>query len=398
MTTNLSNSEVEVKHANVSLKKTLNDLDRHSRYMEVVLGSVSAGVISVDKKGEITTINRHAGDLLKIQPERFIGRSVRELLTIGYLRTFTDLLKTMQENRIESVQRELKINIQGQAIPIQMTLSILKNEQAEEIGKILVFDDMTAIVNAQRAAAWTEVARRIAHEIKNPLTPIKLSAERLQRKFADQISDPAFSECTSMIIKQTEDLKNLVNEFSQFARLPQSRPVQASIQNTVGQALTLFRQSHTQVEFLVELDPHVPDFKFDPDQMNRVLVNLLDNAVAAVILEQDKKIFVSTKYEEDLRILRLTIADNGPGIPQNLRSRVFEPYFSTKEGGTGLGLAIVKRIVEDHSGFIRAFSNEPRGAKFVIELPVNEVGAWKPVDPSDMSESIHPPTIKGSIS
>jgi two-component system, NtrC family, nitrogen regulation sensor histidine kinase NtrY len=382
MTLNLANSEREVSSANESLKETLANLDQHTRYVEVVLGNVSAGVISVDRNGIVTTINRRAGALLKIDVQRFIGRPVRELLTLEYFRTFSELLKTMSDHKVESVQKELRVNVQGESVPLQMTLSILKNESGTEIGKILVFDDMTPIVNAQRAAAWTEVARRIAHEIKNPLTPIKLSAERLQRKFGQSISDPAFEECTSMIIRQTEDLKNLVNEFSSFARLPQARPVLGSLKKCVEEAMSIFRQSHPQVELLFEGDAQVPDFKFDPDQIKRVLMNLIDNAIAASIAGPSlvKKVTVQTKYDAALKILRLTVADTGTGIPANLRTRVFEPYYSTKEGGTGLGLAIVKRIIEDHSGFIRALANESEdsGAKILIELPVNEVGAWKP--------------------
>ena len=378
MTNNLANSEREVKSANESLKETLANLDKHTRYVEVVLGNVSAGVISVDQNGVVTTINRRAGDLLKIDTDQFVGRHVRELLTLEYFRTFSELLKTMGDHKIESIQKELKLNVQGESVPLQMTLSILKDEQGSEIGKILVFDDMTPIVNAQRAAAWTEVARRIAHEIKNPLTPIKLSAERLQRKFAATISDPAFEECTTMIIKQTDDLKNLVNEFSNFARLPQARPVLGQMSKTIEEALSIFRQSHPNTELVFDADPQLPEFKFDPDQIKRVLVNLVDNAIAAVANEPQKTVVVQTRYDQALKILRLTVADTGTGIPPALRARVFEPYYSTKEGGTGLGLAIVKRIIEDHSGFIRALPNEPKGSKFLIELPVNEVGAWRP--------------------
>jgi len=378
MTANLSKSEKEVNSANESLRETLANLDEHTRYVEVVLGNVSAGVISVDKSGMITTVNRRAGQLLQIDSAHFVGRPVRELLNLEYFRTFAELLKTMSEHKVESIQKEVKINVKGEMVPLLMSLSILKNDRAEEIGKILVFDDLTPIVSAQRAAAWTEVARRIAHEIKNPLTPIKLSAERLQRKFGATIQDPAFVECTSMIIKQTEDLKNLVNEFSQFARMPQARPVIGSIHKVIEEALAIFRQSHPQVELIFEGDSKVPEFKFDPDQMKRVLVNLVDNAIAAVQVEGEKKVTVTTRYDNDLKILRLTVADLGMGIPNELRSRVFEPYYSTKESGTGLGLAIVKRIVEDHSGFIRALANEPRGTKLLIELPVSPVEGWKP--------------------
>ena len=224
------------------------------------------------------------------------------------------------------------------------------------------------------------MARRIAHEIKNPLTPIKLSAERLRKKFGETIKDPAFDECTLMIIRQTDDLKNLVNEFSQFARLPQSRPVVGSLYTVVEQSLGLFIQAHTQILFDIDLDKGLPDFKFDPDQIRRVLLNLIDNAVAASQKENEPKIKVQTKFELDLRIARLSVMDNGEGIPAADRQRVFEPYYSTKESGTGLGLAIVKRIVEDHNGFIRATSNEPRGTKMVIEFLLSQSAAWVPTE------------------
>jgi two-component system nitrogen regulation sensor histidine kinase NtrY len=385
MSSNLEKSEFELQMANKNLVQTLADLNEHNRYIEVVLGNVSAGVISVDKFGRITTVNKHAGNLLKINPEEFVGRSVRELLTLEYFRTFSDLLKTMNDHNVETIQRELKINIGGESLPLLMTLSILKNDQGEEVGKIVVFDDMTPIVNAQRAAAWTEVARRIAHEIKNPLTPIRLSAERLLRKFGDQVQDPAFKECTTMIIKQTEDLKNLVNEFSNFARLPQAKMLITSLERTIEEAILVFRASHPHVhiDFIKESDS--PDFKFDPDQIKRVLVNLIDNSIAAMSGPQfpNPRIEIKSKYDPELKIMRLDVSDNGSGIPAHQRSRVFEPYFSTKDGGTGLGLAIVRRIIEDHSGFIRALPNVPQGTKMVIELPVNEIGAWKPSARSD---------------
>jgi two-component system nitrogen regulation sensor histidine kinase NtrY len=378
MTGNLAKSQKEVREATEELKTTLFNLDRHLKYIEVVLSNVSAGVISVDPQGRITTINRRAADLLKVSSQELLNKPVRELLTLEYFRIFADLLKSIQEHKVESIQREVKLNIQGESVPLLMTLTLMKDAQGEDLGKVLVFDDLTPIVSAQRAAAWTEVARRIAHEIKNPLTPIKLSAERLQRKFGATLTDPAFQECTSMIIRQTEDLKNLVNEFSQFARLPQARPVIGSLNKVVSEAVKVFSSGHADVVFETHLDSKLPDFKFDPDQIHRVLVNLIDNGIAALETTGERRIVVSTVYDFDLKILRLTVADTGSGIPAAQRSRVFEPYFSTKESGTGLGLAIVKRIVEDHSGFIRALAYEPKGTRMVIELPVNEVSSFTP--------------------
>lgn len=350
----------------------------HTKYIEVVLGNVSAGVISVDQMGKITTINRHAADLLKLEPRKFIGRSVRDLLTLEYFRTFSELLKTMNENKIESIQREMTVSIQGQPLPLLMTLSILKNDQGDQLGKILVFDDLTPIISAQRAQAWTEVARRIAHEIKNPLTPIKLSAERLQRKFREQIVDPAFMESTTMIIRQVDDLKNLVNEFSQFARLPQSKPVEGDINAVLDEVLTLFRTAHSAIEIKINKGSMIPHFKFDGDQMKRVFVNLLDNAVAAVQGSASPQVQIDMSFNEEIKILTISVSDNGAGIPSHQRQRIFEPYFTTKTSGTGLGLPIVKRIIEDHNGFIRALPNLPQGAKMLIEIPVGDYKSWVP--------------------
>lgn len=363
-----------------TLEDSLDELDQHARYMDIILKNVSAGVISVDNSGRITTVNRHAGFLLKVDAEKFIGRPVKELLTREYFRTFAELQKTMKEMKLDSLQKEMVLNIQGESMPLQITISNLKDDKGEDLGSVLVFDDMTPIVSAQRAAAWTEVARRIAHEIKNPLTPIKLSAERLQRKFGSTITDPAFSDCTTMIVKQVDGLKNLVNEFSNFARLPQARPVLANLNDAVAEPVKLYKQSHSQVSFVFERAEDLPEFKFDPDQINRVLVNLIDNAISAVAKEQHPEVFVSLNYDKDIKTVRLVVSDNGDGVSSADRSRIFEPYFSTKENGTGLGLAIVKRIIEDHNGFIRAIPNEPKGLKIVIEMPVYEVGAWKPSD------------------
>lgn len=380
MTSNLDRSKKEVLEANQHLTETLERLDEHSRYVQVVLGNVTTGVVSVDPQGVITTINRHASQLLGIEPEKFVGRNVKDVLDDSYYKTFSDLLHTMREHRATTLQKEIRIEIDNRSIPLQLSLSILQDEKGNEVGRVMVFDDLTMLINAQRAAAWTEVARRIAHEIKNPLTPIKLSAQRLEKKFGAEINDPAFSSCINMIIRQTDDLKRLVNEFSNFARLPQSRPVLASMNKVIEDALELYKTAHREIQFKFDPDPILPEFKFDPDQINRVLINLLDNSVAAVTetmagSAESGRISVRTQYDDMLKLVRVSVLDNGSGIPEKDLDRVFEPYFSTKESGTGLGLSIVKRIVEDHNGFIRAFANEPRGTKLIVELPVSETDA-----------------------
>jgi len=361
-----------------NLDETTNRLRETVKYIEVVLGHISTGVISVNREGVVTTINQHAADLLKVKPETYLNRPVRELLTLEYFRFFVELLKNMQEYKLESIRKELTVNVQGESLPLSLNLSILKDEAGEEIGKVLVFDDLSPIVSAQRAAAWTEVARRIAHEIKNPLTPIKLAAERLHRKFSGQIEDPAFKDCIQVIVHQVDDMKNLVNEFSQFARLPQAKPSPGMLNDVINQTMSLFSNAHPHVAFRQSLDPETPVFKFDGDQIKRVLTNLVDNAVAACSKVPDPQIDVKTEYDTQLKTLRITVADNGSGVPPQDRQRIFEPYFSTKEGGTGLGLSIVKRVVEDHNGYIRALPNEPRGTRMTVELPVLPVEGWRP--------------------
>lgn len=352
------------------LETTYKNLDQHSRYIEVVLRSVSAGVISVDRSGVITTINRHAQELLHLDPLDYVGKSVVDCKDTEFFKSVEQMIAQLSLHRLESLQKETQMNVNAEVLPLQLTLSQMRDDKGQNIGQILVFDDLTPIVNAQRSAAWTEVARRIAHEIKNPLTPIRISAERLQRKFGESITDPAFKECTTMIVRQVDEMKSLVNEFSQFARMPQSKPVVGSIKKVIEDALSVFRTSHPHVHFVLDLDPNVPDFKFDPEQMRRVLVNLIDNGIAATLKEAKPEVGVSTRYQKGVEILTMTVFDNGAGIPVSQRTRVFEPYYSTKESGTGLGLPIVKRIVEDHNGLIRAMANDPRGTKMLIEIPV----------------------------
>lgn len=370
MTGHLEHSEREVWEANRNLKETLARLDEHSRYIEVVLSNVSTGVISVDQSGAITMINQHASNLLGLEPEKYIGRKAQEVLAADYYNVFAELAETMKKHKAQSIGREVRISVNGVSIPLNMTLSVLYDDFRQELGKVLTFDDLSPVLRAQRAAAWTEVARRIAHEIKNPLTPIKLCAERLHKKFGQEISDPVFTQNIQMIIDQVDSLKSLVNEFSNFARLPKANLVQGHINRVLEEAYSLFREAHRDVHFAFEPDEEMPEFRFDPDQMKRAITNLLDNAIAAVQKSSRRDVTLKTQYDAALRMARILVLDSGVGISGELRERIFEPYITTKENGTGLGLAIVKRTIEDHNGFIRALPNVPQGTKMLIEIPL----------------------------
>jgi len=379
MIANLSSSELE-------LQQTIKNLNQYTSYVEIVLGNVSAGVLSVDMSGIVTTMNRRAGELLIVDPSKAVGKPIKQLLDEQTYKIFSQFVKAMQENNLTSLQKEIRIEVEKQTergiekepIPLSVHVSILRNEFQHQIGRIMVFDDMTPIVNAQRAAAWSEVARRIAHEIKNPLTPIKLAAERIAKKYGGQIQEQAFKDSIQMIVSQVDDMRNLVNEFSQFARMPELKLIQAQLNDVLRSMFEVYSQNHTKIKFNLELDANLPEFKFDPAQLKRVFVNLLDNAVHATEDETAQvshpEVTIKTEYQTQHRIARIYITDNGLGIPVRDRVRVFEPYFSTKEKGTGLGLPIVKSIIEDHGGVIRALGNEPQGTKIYIELPLYTTG------------------------
>lgn len=372
LVTHFNQMTEKLKESEASLSQTLSRLDEHGRYMGVVLSTVSTGVISLDVNEKITMVNRHATKLLEIKDKRLVGKTVKEVLKPDYYEIFQSMLQQMRQHNAESIQKELRLDLRGRSIPLQMTLSLLTDENQKEIGQVVVFDDLSPVLGAQRAAAWTEVARRIAHEIKNPLTPIKLSAERLEKKFGPAIRDPIFSDCVRTIVSQVDSLKSLVNEFNQFARLPKSKVVPGDLNGIISEVVLLFQNAHRNLPLEFHPDATLPVFRFDPDQMRRVATNLMDNAFSAVGKKSDGRVRVNTHYDGMLKIVRIVVTDNGPGIPEAMRDRIFEPYVTTKEHGTGLGLAIVKRMVEDHHGFIRAFSEPDSETQFVVELPVEE--------------------------
>jgi two-component system nitrogen regulation sensor histidine kinase NtrY len=276
----------------------------------------------------------------------------------------------------ESIRRQVQVPLGDDVATLFVTLTVMHDEAGEPLGSVVVFDDYSQLVKVQRMAAWREVARRIAHEIKNPLTPIQLSAQRIRRRFRQLVADDpgeskVFDECLDAISSQVESLKLLVDEFSNFARLPAASPRPDDLNRIVRDAVASYAGTEN-VAFATELDPDLPTVDVDREQMRRVLTNLIDNAVAAVRRGNGSggRVTLRSVYDPALQSVRLEVADDGVGIPPEDRRRVFEPYFSTTDKGTGLGLAIVSRIVADHRGYIRVQENAPHGTRFVIELPV----------------------------
>ena len=371
MAEDLRTSKAQLEKANEELLRSNLELEQRRLYMEIVLANVAAGVISADRDGRILTINRSAEKILELDTSKVIGRNYKEVLPADYVKLIDEILSDKGFFRKGSLRKEIRVAIGNKALTLLVSLNMLRDDKGKNIGFVAVIEDLSEIEKAQRMAAWREVARRIAHEVKNPLTPIQLSAQRLKKRYRgvlDRENGRIFDECTTMIIRQVEELKRLVDEFSNFARMPAANPVPSDIKEIINETVLLYREAHKDIKISFSHDQDIPIFNLDREQMKRVMINLLDNAVAAV--DGAGEIQIQLSYNQTLQMVRIEVIDNGKGIPAEHRDRLFEPYFSTKKHGTGLGLVIVNTIVTDHNGFIRIFDNKPKGTRVVIELPV----------------------------
>jgi two-component system nitrogen regulation sensor histidine kinase NtrY len=345
------------------------EIEQRKKYMEIVLKNVAAGVISIDDSGTITTINTSAEQMLEAKGEVVLDKKFSEVLAPEYVNRIEELLNELKSSRKDSIERQITVNLMGKTQTLLINVTTLKDEEGKSLGVVAVFDELTQLIKAQRMAAWREVARRIAHEIKNPLTPIQLSAQRLRKRYLGVLKEDGtiFDECTRTIVKQVEELKKMVNEFSNFARMPASEPTPNDLNEIIQETLILFKEAHKNVRF--EFTPReLPVFSIDRDQMKRVMINLIKNSLSAI--DGEGEIKIQTGYDSNLQVVRLEFSDNGCGIPDEDKGRLFEPYFSTRRTGTGLGLTIVNAIIADHNGYIRVRDNQPRGTTFQIELPI----------------------------
>ncbi len=368
MTRELRFNRRELEYSARKLYEQNMEIEERRRYMEIVLNNVSTGVVSIDGNGLITTINASAEEMLQISASDVIKKSYRHLLEQQYPKLAGEIMERFEQHAEDSVSKSLHLTINGQRRTFKVNFNSLKDESGRHMGIVMVFDDLTELEKAQRMAAWREVARRIAHEVKNPLTPISLSAQRLRRKYQKEINDPVFQECTQTIIDHTDLIRNLVNEFSSFARFPTADPVLCDPGPIIHESVALYREGHPAIDFSVEIDDDLPQLNLDRQQIKQTLINLIDNAIAAI---RDRgRITITANMDEARENVRITIADTGSGIPDQDKPYLFEPDFTTKKSGMGLGLAIVSTIVADHHGRIITEDNHPQGAKFIIELPV----------------------------
>ena len=354
----------DLKHSSERLRQEISN-------REIILTNIDAGVVSLDRGGRITTINPAASRILGIHEEEVMNKRYDEAFRFIDLGPIRGLFRKLEEGH-GSAEEELSLAVRGRTLILRMRVSTLRETTGAFLGTVITFDDLTELLRAKKAETWQDVARKIAHEVKNPLTPIKLSAERLRKKYIEKAPDfdRIFEESSLTIIQQVDGLKRLLDEFAEFARMPRPNPVSQRLLPLLDSVIHLYEAAHKDVAIVKDIPGDLPELLMDQEQMKRVFINLFKNAVE--VMEGGGEIRVSARPVENDGMVRIEVADNGPGISVEDVSRLFEPYFSRKKKGGGLGLAIVERIIADHNGSIHAEQNHPHGARFIIELPVRK--------------------------
>ncbi|SBW10285.1 Multi-sensor signal transduction histidine kinase [uncultured delta proteobacterium] len=370
MAADLETFRADLTGANNRLEEQNREIVQHSQYVEAILNNITSGVISVDHEGHINMVNTAACAILGSSKD-VVGQDLVRFLPEEMGRQARAMFEQFRNRPLSTWQRQINMQLFGQERRLMVSAAGLVTPEGENRGFVAVFEDISEMERMQRMAAWREVARRIAHEIKNPLTPIKLSAQRLQRKFGNVVNDAAFSQSTELIVRQVENLQDMVQEFSAFAKLPEVDPKAGDITPLLTELAELFRNSHSQIQWVLDLPDSIPILPMDKNGLRRAFLNILANAAEAVEQTPAPQVRIGAAVDTARSVLRIAVEDNGQGLSENERSRLFEPYFSRKKGGTGLGLTIVRSIVSDHKGYVRAdTSTLLGGAMITIELPL----------------------------
>ena len=368
MASELAGSRRKLEQSAVDLERKHAEVEARRRYIETILERIATGVVSVDADGRVTTVNSAASRLLGLDG-RVAGEPAERVFSRSGLEPLLAVLENAGGSASDPSAHEIALARGDRELHLAAAATKLHGEGGQQEGTVLVFEDITPLIRAQKVAAWREVARRLAHEIKNPLTPIQLCAERLRRHFsgAPPATRGLVDECTGTIVGEVESLKALVDEFSQFARMPAPKRVPTDLHQLLTDALGLYNGLFQDVRITAEFGADLPAVRVDPGQIRRVIINLVDNAIEA--MERRGAVSVGTSHDAPNQVVRITVADNGPGIPPSEREKLFMPYYSTKRRGSGLGLAIVRRIVAEHGGSIEVGDEVPHGTRFTIELP-----------------------------
>lgn len=360
-----------------SLQNTNWELDQRRDYIETVLENIASGVITIGKDGAVTTINKAAGKILALPKESALGVDFKTLFDYPDFKALYFLLNEAVETKKAVPERELQLVVGRMSLNLLAGTSVLFDKENNYRGTVCAFDDLTQLIKAQKVAAWQEVARRLAHEIKNPLTPIMLCTQRLRKKYFEGATQykEIFEECTETIIQEVNELKNMIDEFSRFARMPEPYFKPEDLHQLIITMIDRYKQMYPEIQFDQQTLGVLPLLHLDREQVKRVFINLLDNAIDALSDSplKKRKVWVVSLFDQATSKVRIEIIDNGKGISPEEKTRLFVPYFSTKKEGRGLGLAIVHRIITDHNGTITIEDNHPNGTKFILAFPAQQM-------------------------
>ncbi len=379
MAGDIRNSRRQLEKKNTELRTANAELQEGRSYTEHILQNIGTGVLSIDQKDTVQTVNQAALRILKMSNSEVVGHQIGSLVGETFLEQLQEMKK--RAKLYGSYRRELVLERGEFQTYIAATVTISPQPLLNNQEFLVVIDELNELIRAEKFAAWQEVARRLAHEIKNPLTPIQLSAERILKRFETlQLSDKTavgnfreiLEDGVRMISTEGQNLKSLVQEFSRFARLPISKPVDTILHHLIDETLKMYDEALKGVQVDRSFDSQVSKVLVDPEQIRRVFVNLIDNAMDALSdTESGRRLSISTRLNTRKQSVAIEFRDNGGGIPPEDYENLFLPYFSTKKKGTGLGLAIVQRIINDHNGYIRAEPNFPNGMCFTMEIPIS---------------------------
>ena len=369
MTEKLNDSQSNVEKANQDLKITNIELEQRRQYIATILDNIGAGVVSIDKRGRITTFNKAAADILTVSAQEVSGSRYKNVFDKSHLAVIRKIIREMTSKNKESAEDQVEIKLNESSLILLIKAHVLKNPGQKYLGIVIVFEDLTAMIQTQKIAAWKEVAQGIAHEIKNPLTPIQLNTQRLKKKYYEDKKsfNKIFEESIDIISQEVEGMKDLVNEFLRFARMPTPSLKPNSLHEIIDNVYTLYKNNNKNITIKKNYDPSITQANIDAEQFRRIFINFFENSIDA--LEDNGKIEISTKIDFTANKILIRFSDNGAGIPNTDRDKLFLPHFTTKKRGAGLGLAIVNRIVADHGGTITVKNNRPHGTIFEIQIP-----------------------------
>ena len=362
----------QLKESKISLEQAYLESDKRRLYLENILQSITSGVLFLDNGGKILTANRAACAMLNLEEEKVVGMDYRKLIALFRSEDLLHMIRDIEGKEVRETPREIKVNPGSGPMTFRVTITgIRESYSSSALGMLVVFDDLTDIIKAQKSEAWQEVARRITHEIKNPLTPIKLSTERLIRKWHNKDEDfgAVFEKSTQTIITEVDSLRRLVDIFSKYGRMPEIAKARADLVELVDSVVNLYK-GYWDIKMDVVVAESIPKVVIDSEQIKRAIINIIDNAIEA--MKQDGSMTISLR--KTAHHAAISIADTGPGIPDEEKEQLFLPHFSKRKGGTGLGLAIANKILTDHGGRIVVRDNQPKGSIFIMEIPLGEQG------------------------